>query len=145
MACPVPECGFIQWNNPTPVVAIIVELPEGVVLAHNVSWPQEFYSIITGFLEAGETPAACAIRETKEELNLDCTNCTLVGVYPFEQQNQVIIAYHVEAHGDIKLNQELDAFRVVPVDRLVPWNLGTGLALGDWLAQRRGPAPVIGN
>ncbi len=136
-ACPLAECGFVQWNNPTPVVAIIVELPEGVVMAHNVSWPQEFFSIITGFLEAGEDPAECAVRETKEELNLGCSSCSLVGVYPFEQQNQVIIAYHVAAFGEIKLNQELDAFRVVPVDRLKPWNMGTGLAVAEWLAQQR--------
>lgn len=135
-ACPVPECGFVDWGNPTPVVAIIVELPGGVVLAHNVAWPKEFFSIITGFLEAGEDPADCAQRETAEELGLECQSCTLVGVYPFEQQNQVIIAYHVTASGDIVLNEELDAYRVVPPERLKPWKQGTGLALIDWLAAR---------
>ncbi|MBT8149257.1 MAG: NUDIX domain-containing protein [Pseudomonadales bacterium] len=137
MACPVAECGFVLWNNPTPVVAIIVELPQGVVLAHNVAWPQEFYSIITGFLEAGEDPLDCAIRETKEELNLDCTALELVGVYPFAQQNQVIIAYHGLAHGEIKLNSELDSYKIVPAERLRPWGMGTGLALADWLRRRK--------
>jgi NAD+ diphosphatase len=31
--------------------------------------------------------------------------------YPFEQMNQVIIAYHVAATGTITLNEELDDFR----------------------------------
>ncbi|MGB5324720.1 MAG: NUDIX hydrolase [Pseudomonadales bacterium] len=137
-ACPVPECSFVDWGNPVPVVAIIVELPEGVVLAHNVTWPKDFFSIITGFLEAGEDPAACARRETQEELGLQCHSAELVGVYPFVQQNQVIIAYHVQASGEIVLNDELDAFRVVPPERLRPWNQGTGLALIDWLGSRAG-------
>ncbi|NND38460.1 MAG: NUDIX domain-containing protein [Pseudomonadales bacterium] len=140
-ACPVPECGFVNWGNPTPVVAIIVELPEGVVLAHNVAWPAEFFSIITGFLEADEDPAECARRETLEELGLKAQSCKLVGVYPFAQQNQVIIAYHIEASGEIILNEELDAYRVVAPARLKPWRQGTGLALIDWMQAQGITAP----
>lgn len=134
--CPVPECGFVDWGNPVPVVAIIVELPEGVVLAHNVAWPKNFYSVITGFLEAGEDPADCAVRETQEELGLVCDSCEWVGVYAFPQQNQVILAYHVTARGEVVLNEELDAYRVVPAEQLRPWRQGTGLALVDWMQSR---------
>ena len=49
-ACAV-QCGFVFWDNPTPVVAVVVETPDGVVLAHNKLWPAGKYSIITGFLE----------------------------------------------------------------------------------------------
>ena len=72
LGCSDISCGFISFNNPTPVMAMIVELPDGVVMAHNVSWPKEFYSIITGFLEEKEDPEQCAIRETQEELGLHC-------------------------------------------------------------------------
>ena len=69
-ACPDSECGYVVWDNPTPVVAMIVEVEGGVILAHNVAWPKTFYSIITGFLEAKEDPLDCAVRETREELGL---------------------------------------------------------------------------
>ncbi|GAB3383690.1 NUDIX domain-containing protein [Spongiibacter taiwanensis] len=137
-ACPDTECGFVHFNNPTPVVAMIVEVEGGVVLAHNVSWPRKFYSIITGFLEAGEDPLECAKRETLEELNLHALNTELIGVYSFPQQNQVIIAYHVEAAGEIKLNEELDDYKIVAVENLKGWNMGTGLAINDWVAKRLG-------
>lgn len=135
--CPDQACGFVLWDNPTPVVAMIVEVDDGVVLAHNVSWPKTAYSIITGFLERGEDPRECAHRETMEELNLHAVESTLVGVYPFERQNQVIIAYHVRATGKISLNHELDDYKIIPVDELKGWNMGTGLAINEWLASRK--------
>lgn len=137
-ACPDLECGFVFWNNPTPVVAMIVEVEGGVVLAHNAAWQHRFFSIITGFLEQGESPDLCARRETKEELGLDTIDCTLVGAYGFPDQNQVIIAYHITAAGKITLNEELDEYKIVPIDELKGWDMGTGLAINDWLAERRG-------
>jgi NAD+ diphosphatase len=131
------DCGFVHYDNPTPVVAAIVEHEGAVVLAHNRAWPQRsFYGLITGFLERAESPAQCAAREVKEELNLDSGEPTLVGVYSFERMNQVIIAYHVVATGEIKLNDELDDYKHVPPQRCVVWPAGTGFALRDWLRGR---------
>ncbi len=137
-ACPNTACGFVLWNNPTPVVAMVVETPGGVVFARNVKWPRHFYSVITGFLEAGEEPAECAVRETKEELGLDASSCDLIGVCGFEQQNQVIIGYHLHADGDIVLNEELDDFRMMQPERIKPWEFGTGIIIRQWLEQRFG-------
>jgi NADH pyrophosphatase NudC (nudix superfamily) len=131
--CPEQSCGFVFWNNPTPVVAMIVEVDGGVVLAHNVGWKHRFFSIITGFLEYKENPEECAHRETNEELGLHVLDSSLVGVYGFPEQNQVIIAYHIRAAGEIKLNHELDEYKIVPKDELKGWDMGTGLAINDWL------------
>lgn len=136
-ACPDTSCGFVFWNNPTPVVAMIVELPDGVVLAHNVGWKHRFFSVITGFLEEGEDPLECAIRETKEELGLSAIDTSLVGCYGFPEQNQVIIAYHITAAGAVTLNEELDEYKIVPPEELKGWDMGTGLAINDWLASRK--------
>jgi len=135
-ACPTEGCGFIDYHNPTPVVACIVERPDGVVLAHNKAWPEGMFGLVTGFLEAGESPEVAVCREVREELGLEAETPALVGVYPFEMMNQVILAYHARAAGEIRLGDELDAFRVIPVDKLKPWSFGTGLAVRDWLASR---------
>lgn len=136
-ACGDRGCNFVHWNNPTPVVAGIVERQEGsLVLAHNVAWPAGFHSVITGFLEAGEDPVEGIARETKEELNLNVISSELVGLYPFAQMNQLIIAYHVRAAGEIKLNQELDAFIEIPFAEVKTWPGGTGGALYDFLTAR---------
>jgi len=140
------RCGFTHYDNPTPVVAAVVEHNGMVVLAHNRAWPERlksFYGLITGFLERGESPEQCAIREVKEELDLDGTAANLIGVYPFEQMNQVIIAYHVPAHGTITLNDELDEFRHVPLQECKAWTSGTGLALRDWLRSKGFEPPML--
>jgi NADH pyrophosphatase NudC (nudix superfamily) len=134
-ACSV-ECGFIHYDNPTPVVAVVVEHEGSVLLARNCAWPRSFYSLITGFLERAESPGRCAAREVKEELNLDSGTPTLIGVYPFERMNQVIIGYHVVATGTVKLNEELDDYKHVALERCRVWPGGTGLTLRDWLRTR---------
>jgi NADH pyrophosphatase NudC (nudix superfamily) len=128
------------------VIAALVEHNGMVVLAHNRAWPQafrSFYGLITGFLERGESPEQCALREVKEELDLVGTAATLVGVYPFEQMNQVIIAYHVPADGTVKLNDELDDFRHVQPGECKAWSGGTGFALRDWLRSKGFEPPML--
>jgi NAD+ diphosphatase len=140
------SCGFIHYDNPTPVVAAVVEHDGMVLLAHNRAWPpalKSFYGLITGFLERAETPEQCALREVKEELNLDGLAATLIGVYAFEQMNQVIIAYHVPARGEVMLNEELDQFRHVPLHECKAWSSGTGLALRDWLRTKGIEPPML--
>ena len=127
------DCGFVNYDNPTPVAAVVVEYEGNIVLAHNRSWPNNFYGLITGFVDHREGPAQCAVREVKEELDLDATPATLIGVYPFERMNQVIIGYHVQATGTITLNEELDSFKLMPPEECVVWPAGTGYALRDWL------------
>ena len=41
-----------------------------VLLARNAAWPMPFYGLITGFMEAGETPEMAAIREVQEETGI---------------------------------------------------------------------------
>ena len=127
------DCGFVNYDNPTPVAAVVVEFEGKIVLAHNRSWPGTFCGLITGFVDHAEGPAECAVREVKEELDLNATPATLIGVYPFEQMNQVIIGYHVQAKGTITLNEELDSFKLMPPEECVAWPTGTGYALRDWL------------
>ena len=127
------KCGYVHYDNPTPVVAVVVEYQGLVLLAHNRAWTRPFYGLITGFLERKESPEQCALREVKEEVNLDAPHATLIGAYPFEQMNQVIIGYHVAATGVIALNEELDDHRLVRPEELYVWPAGTGFALRDWL------------
>ena len=49
-------CGFTHWNNPTPVLAAIVEYRGQVLLALNAAWPATMLAPLPGFLEAGQTP-----------------------------------------------------------------------------------------
>ena len=136
-----PACGYTHWNNPTPVLAAIVEYRGQVLLARNAAWPPKMFALITGFMEAGETPQEGIAREIKEETNLDATAVKLVGAYDFQRMNQVIIAYHVVAEGEVRLSPELLDWRLYDLPDLKCWPAGTGHALADWL-RSRGHEPV---
>jgi len=135
-ACPAEGCGFVFYDNPLPVVAAIVEVEDGVVLVRNHGWPEKLFGLVTGFLERGESPEDATLRELHEELGLAGEIVRLVGVYTFEQRNEVIIAYHVRAHGEVRLGEELAQWKVIAKEKLRPWPFGTGLAVSDWLAQK---------
>ncbi|MEJ7687649.1 MAG: NUDIX hydrolase [Luteimonas sp.] len=131
-----PSCGWTHWNNPTPVLAAIIEYRGQVLLARNAAWMNKMYALITGFMEAGETPEEGIAREIKEETNLDASALTLIGVYGFQRMNQVIIAYHALADGEVRLSPELVDYRLYDLEALKCWPAGTGYALADWLRTR---------
>jgi NAD+ diphosphatase len=130
------NCEFVHWNNPLPVVAAIVEVNGQILLARNAAWPPKVFALITGFLEAGETPQEGIAREVKEETNLDVFETALVGVYEFTRKNELIIAYHVKATGDVTLSEELVEYRFVEPAKLKPWRAGTGYAVADFMKNR---------
>jgi NAD+ diphosphatase len=141
MLCP--NCEWVHWDNPLPVLAALIEYEGRVLLARNSAWPAHMFALVTGFMERGETPEAGMAREIKEETNLDVERMSLIGVYEFTRKNEVIIAYHVEARGTIQLGEELVDFRLIAPERLRPWRAGTGYAMADWMRARGLPVEFI--
>ena len=131
-----PNCGHTHWNNPTPVLAAIVEYRGQVLLARNAAWPGKMFALITGFMEAGETPEEGIAREVLEETSLKVDALKLIGVYDFQRMNQIIIAYHAVARGEIALSPELAEYRLYRPEDIKCWRAGTGYAVADWLTAR---------
>lgn len=139
--CGSATCDFVHWDNPTPVVAAVVEHEGQIILARNKLWPVAFYALITGFLERSDpSPEEAVQREVKEELGLDATGAHFIGHYPFARQNQIILAYHVPATGTITIGDELADIKRIDPARARYWPAATGLALRDWLVSK-GHAP----
>ena len=143
LACTREDCDYVFYDNPVPVVAALVEHGETVLLVRNKGWPEKWYGLVSGFLEKGESPEEGVLREVKEEVGLKGEIVSLIGVYPFAEMNQVILAYHVRGHGEITVGDEIAGVKAVPPDKLRPWPLGTGHAVRDWLAARGGLGPTV--
>jgi NAD+ diphosphatase len=131
-----PACGYTHWNNPTPVLAAVVELNGQILLARNAAWTGRMFALITGFMEAGETPQGGIAREIKEETNLEAGELKLIGVYDFQRMNQIIIAYHAVCTGEVTLSPELAEYKLYDPADVWCWPAGTGYALADWLTSR---------
>ena len=132
-------CEFTHWNNPTPVLAAVIECSDRdgqVLLARNAAWSGKMFGLITGFMEAGETPEEGIRREVAEETSLQVDTLKLIGVYDFQRMNQVIVAYHASARGEVRLSPELAEYRLYAPNEVRCWPAGTGYALADWLRSR---------
>jgi NAD+ diphosphatase len=131
-----PACQWTHWNNPTPVLAAVIELADRdgqVLLARNAGWAEGMFGLVSGFMEAGEAPQAGILREVLEETSLQVESLRLIGVYDFQRMNQVIIAYHAVARGEIRLSPELAEYKLLPPADVRCWAAGTGQAMADWL------------
>jgi NAD+ diphosphatase len=134
-----PACGWTHWNNPTPVLAAVIECADRggqLLLARNAAWPGRNFALVTGFMEAGETPEEGITREVAEETSLTVDSLQLIGVYDFQRMNQLIVAYHAVARGEVVLSPELAEYKFFEPHNVLCWRAGTGYALADWLRTR---------
>lgn len=142
-ACVAPQCGFVHWDNPVPVVAALVQYQGKIVLARNSQWQAGMFSLVTGYLERNESPDVAAVREVKEELGLDGQVREFIGCYSFTEKNQVILAHWVMASGEIKIGDEIAEVRLLSHEELRHWSFGrfaiTAAIVKRWLAGVAGP------
>jgi NAD+ diphosphatase len=138
LACTSPNCNFVVWDNPIPVVAALVQYRDQFLLARNAQWPPGMFSFITGYLERGESPEVAVVREVGEELGLAAEVKSFIGHYPFLPKNQLILAYAVQARGELRLGDEITEVRLLKREELVSYDFGpfalTATIVNDGLA-----------
>ena len=141
LACESASCRFVYWNNPTPVVAVLVRVDGAYILARNAHWPSDVFSVLTGFLEEGESSEAAAIREVAEELGLEVRDARFIGHFSLRERNQLIIAFVCEGDGSLELGNEICETRHVPQHELGAYDLGplrlTKDIVARWLEMSR--------
>ncbi|WP_033406928.1 NUDIX domain-containing protein [Thiolinea disciformis] len=123
-ACSSPSCNFVHWDNPTPVVAAIVQQGDNFILGRNALWPAGLFSMITGFLEKNEAPEQAIRRETLEEIGLTVEEVHFLGHHILPQRNQLIIAYLVKTSGEVRLSDEIVEVKYLSRDALSAYDFG---------------------
>jgi NADH pyrophosphatase NudC (nudix superfamily) len=129
----------VHWDNPVPVVAALVSRGGRYIVARNRAWPDGIFSLVSGYLERGESPELAVKREVEEELGLKAEAAKLlIGNYAFPEKNQVILAYEVIASGSVRLNHELAEWRELSEKALCEYNFSplhlTEQIIHDWKA-----------
>jgi 8-oxo-dGTP diphosphatase len=76
------ECEFVFYQNPAPAVGVIVIEDGKVLLVQRKFDPRAGgWTLPAGFVEYDEQVEECAVRELKEETNLDVELTGLFGAY----------------------------------------------------------------
>ncbi|MGI8968082.1 MAG: NUDIX hydrolase [Chloroflexota bacterium] len=133
------QCSRIHYINPK-VVAGTVPVRNGRVwlLRRSIEPRHGFWTFPAGFMEMQETVRDAAMRETREELNLEVQLRDLLGIYSRSTIGNVLIVYHADALGEPSAGSEaldigLFGPEAIPWDDLAFWN--TRDALRDWIQQ----------
>ncbi|MGE5399546.1 MAG: NAD(+) diphosphatase [Ignavibacteriales bacterium] len=98
-----PKCGLVNYPRISPAVIVAVVNDGRILLANSGRFKSKMYSVIAGFVEAGETFEECVSREVKEEVNIEVRNIKYFGSQPWPFPNSLMVGFTAEyASGDLK-------------------------------------------
>lgn len=116
------KCGFIFWNNPKPVVSVLLHNKEKILMLQRTNEPFKDYWVLPGgFINHSETAKEAIKRETKEEIGLDINIDGIIGVYRIDNDPRGIhmdIIFKGNANGEIKLSKENKDYQYFSPDKL---------------------------
>ncbi len=99
------KCGFTGYPKISPAIITAVTKDDKLLLAHNTTFPKEFYSVLAGFVEPGETFEDCVAREVYEEVGIQVKNIKYFGSQPWPFPDSLMVAFTCEyAGGDLKVD-----------------------------------------
>ncbi|MBE9607968.1 NAD(+) diphosphatase [Chitinilyticum piscinae] len=91
VACPA--CGQRAWPRHSPAVMVLVRRGSEILLARSPHFIPGVYGLIAGFVDAGETLEAAAVREVREEVGLEITNLRWFGSQSWPYPHSLMLAF----------------------------------------------------
>jgi 8-oxo-dGTP diphosphatase len=89
-----PKCGFIHFLEPKLVTVVLVQFNNTYLLGKRKMNPAlGCWSFISGYVDRGEKIEEAAVREVKEETNLDVQLEQLIGIFSERNNPNVVVAY----------------------------------------------------
>ena len=105
MTCPA--CGIQYYPRIAPAVIVAVVRDGKILLAHARRFPSVFFSVLAGFVEAGETFEECVHREIREEAGIEVENIRYFGNQPWPFPNTLMVGFTAEyAGGDLVIEEK---------------------------------------
>ena len=97
-----PGCDREEYPRTDPAVICLVHDRDGVngqrvLVARQPMWPKGRYSVLAGFVEAGESLEACVAREVKEEVGVDVADIRYLGSQPWPFPRSLMIGFAASA------------------------------------------------
>lgn len=94
-----PACGLQFFPRVAPAVIVAVVRDRKLLLAHARRFPAVFYSVLAGFVEAGETFEECVVREVREETGIEVGNLRYFGSQPWPFPHSLMVGFTAEYAG----------------------------------------------
>ena len=94
-----PRCGRTHFPRTDPVVIMLVEHDDRLLLGRRPDWPAGRFSLLAGFVSPGETPEEAVIREVLEESGIDATDPRYVVAQPWPFPASLMLGFTAQSPG----------------------------------------------
>lgn len=93
------SCQRIIYPTTSLAVIVLVEKENQILLARSPSFRPGVYSVLAGFVEAGEALEKTIVREIKEEVGITVKNIRYFGSQPWPFENAYMVGFIAEYHA----------------------------------------------
>lgn len=101
------RCNIPWYPRLAPCVIVVIRNQDRYLLAKSSRITRDFYSLIAGFVEPGESLEAAVSREVKEETGLEVTNIQYQASEPWPFPHQLMAGFFADyAGGDLVLQED---------------------------------------
>ncbi len=112
------------------VICLIHDGHNRAVLARQTVWPQRLFSLLAGFVEAGESFESCVVREVAEEIGLTVTDVRYLGSQPWPFPRSLMVGFH--ALGDPEQPFSFNDGEIAEAAWFTRAEIRAALTAGDW-------------
>jgi NAD+ diphosphatase len=93
-----PVTGHEEFPRIDPaVICLVHDGGDRAVLARQAVWPERMFSLLAGFVEAGESFEVCVVREIREEIGLTVRDVRYLGSQPWPFPRSLMVGFHALA------------------------------------------------
>jgi NAD+ diphosphatase len=92
-----PNCNMTVFPKISPAIIVTIICNDKILLAHNSNFSGNWYSLIAGYADIGESLEQAVSREVKEEVGLDVTNIRYYKSQPWPFSGSMMIGFIAEA------------------------------------------------
>src|SRR5690606_37591344 len=98
------ETGHEEFPRTDPaVICLVHDGNDRVLLARQPMWPERRFSVLAGFVEAGESLESCVVREIREEVGVDVRDVRYLGSQPWPFPRSIMLGFAARADRDAPL------------------------------------------
>ena len=112
------------------VICLVHDGYDRAVLARQTMWPPRLFSLLAGFVEAGESFESCVVREIAEEIGLNVRDVEYLGSQPWPFPRSLMIGFH--ALGDPEQEFSFNDGEIAEADWFTRAEVRAALEEGDW-------------
>lgn len=126
-----PDNGREEFPRIDPaVICLVHDGHDRAVLARQGVWPERMFSILAGFVEAGESFETCVVREIAEEIGLTVTDVQYLGSQPWPFPRSLMVGFH--ALGDPEQPFAFNDGEIAEAEWFTRAEIRDALENGDW-------------